>query len=86
MCRAWIVILGWSLFAFITYKTAGAKMENVVYDPFEILGLSAVSIYSRSFSFVYGRRDEWHVLNVCFGQGVTEKEIKSHFKKLSKKL
>ena len=53
--RAWIVVLGWTLFAFLIYKTAGAKMENAVYDPFEILGLSAVSIYS---TLVYVRRDE----------------------------
>jgi hypothetical protein len=30
---------------FLVYKTAGAKIENKVYDPFEILGLSAVSIH-----------------------------------------
>jgi translocation protein SEC63 len=51
------IIAGWSLFAFLSYKVANAKNDNKVYDPFEVLGLSA---------------------------GVTEKEIKSHFKKLSR--
>ncbi|KII96122.1 hypothetical protein PLICRDRAFT_170703 [Plicaturopsis crispa FD-325 SS-3] len=50
-------LAGWSFFGFIAYKVAGAKNENKLYDPFEILGLSS---------------------------SVTEKEIKSHFKKLSK--
>jgi translocation protein SEC63 len=51
------IIAGWILFAYISYKVAGAKIENKVYDPFEVLGLRA---------------------------GVSEKEIKSHFKKLSR--
>ncbi|KAJ7281859.1 Sec63 Brl domain-containing protein [Mycena rebaudengoi] len=51
------VIVGWSVFAYLCWKVAGAKMDNKVYDPFEILGIKA---------------------------GVSEKEIKSHYKKLSK--
>ncbi|KAJ7746903.1 Sec63 Brl domain-containing protein [Mycena maculata] len=51
------VIVGWSAFAYLCWKVAGAKMDNKVYDPFEILGISA---------------------------GMSEKEIKSTFKKLSK--
>ncbi|KAJ3852121.1 Sec63 Brl domain-containing protein [Lentinula lateritia] len=51
------IIGGWAVFAFLSYKVANAKMDNKVYDPFEILGLSI---------------------------SATEKEIKSHYKKLSK--
>ncbi|KAJ7089651.1 Sec63 Brl domain-containing protein [Mycena belliarum] len=51
------VIVGWSVFAYLCWQVAGAKMENTVYNPFEILGITA---------------------------GLSEKEIKSHFKKLSK--
>ncbi|KAJ6591853.1 Sec63 Brl domain-containing protein [Mycena vulgaris] len=51
------VIVGWSAFAYLCWKVAGAKLDNQVYDPFEILGISA---------------------------GMAEKDIKSHFKKLSK--
>jgi translocation protein SEC63 len=43
--RTAVVVLGWSFMVFLVYKTAGAKIENKVYDPFEILGLSAVSIH-----------------------------------------
>ena len=50
---------GWSLLIYLVYKTAKASAENKVYDPFEVLGLTA---------------------------GITEKEIKSHYKKLSKLL
>ncbi|KAJ7224482.1 Sec63 Brl domain-containing protein [Mycena pura] len=52
------VIVGWFIFALLCWKVAGAKLDNKVYDPFEILGI---------------------------GQGLSEKEIKSHFKQLSKK-
>ncbi|KAJ3745376.1 Sec63 Brl domain-containing protein [Lentinula detonsa] len=51
------IIVGWTVFAFFSYKVANAKMDNKLYDPFEILGLSI---------------------------SATEKEIKSHYKKLSK--
>ncbi|KAJ6581236.1 Sec63 Brl domain-containing protein [Mycena capillaripes] len=51
------VIVGWSTFAYFCWKVAGAKMDNKVYNPFEILGIST---------------------------DLSEKEIKSHFKKLSK--
>ncbi|KAF5363456.1 hypothetical protein D9756_000996 [Leucocoprinus leucothites] len=55
--RTYFLIAGWSLFAFLCYKVAGATVENSVYNPFEILGISAAA---------------------------TEKEIKSHYKKLSR--
>ncbi|KAJ7695116.1 Sec63 Brl domain-containing protein [Mycena rosella] len=51
------VVAGWSALAYLCWKVAGAKMDNKVYDPFEILGISA---------------------------GLSEKEIKSHYKKMSK--
>ncbi|KAJ7918737.1 Sec63 Brl domain-containing protein [Mycena leptocephala] len=34
------VIVGWSAFAFLCWKVAGAKMDNQVYNPFEILGIN----------------------------------------------
>ncbi|KAF4602544.1 secretory subunit [Pleurotus pulmonarius] len=52
------LILGWSLFAYLSFKVGNAKLDNKIYDPFEILGIK---------------------------RGTTEKEIKSHFKKLSRK-
>ena len=55
--RTGITAVGWILFLFLAYKTAKAKAEHKVYDPFEVLGLKT---------------------------GVTEKEIKSHYKRLSK--
>ncbi|KAJ6485922.1 Sec63 Brl domain-containing protein [Mycena sanguinolenta] len=51
------VIVGWITFAYLCWKVAGAKSDNQVYNPFEILGISS---------------------------GLAEKEIKSHYKKLSK--
>ncbi|KAJ7257906.1 Sec63 Brl domain-containing protein [Mycena haematopus] len=51
------VIVGWAAFAYLCWKVAGAKTDNLIYNPFEILGI---------------------------GSGLNEKEIKSHYKKLSK--
>ncbi|KAH8832821.1 Sec63 Brl domain-containing protein [Flagelloscypha sp. PMI_526] len=50
--------VGWAVFAVVAHRVATTEVENKVYNPFEILGISATS---------------------------TEKEIKSHFKQLSKK-
>ncbi|KAF8196701.1 Sec63 Brl domain-containing protein [Mycena galopus ATCC 62051] len=55
--RTSFVILGWAAFAYLCWKVAGAKNDNQIYNPFEILGIES---------------------------GLTEKEIKSHYKKLSK--
>ena len=55
--KSYLLVLGWSLFAYVAYKVANAKIDNKVYDPFEILGIKT---------------------------GLSEKEIKSHYKKLSK--
>jgi translocation protein SEC63 len=44
--RTYFLIAGWSLFAFLCYKVAGVTSEGQVYDPFEILGISAVSLLS----------------------------------------
>ncbi|KAJ7623440.1 Sec63 Brl domain-containing protein [Roridomyces roridus] len=38
--KASFVIVGWSFFAFLCWKVAGAKSDGKVYDPFEILGIS----------------------------------------------
>lgn len=56
--RTFFLIGGWAAFAFLTYKVSTTKVENIVYDPFEILGIRT---------------------------GTAEKEIKSHYKKLSRK-
>jgi translocation protein SEC63 len=45
------LIAGWSLFIYLSYKVAGAKIENKVYDPFEVLGLRAVSWGFPSLAF-----------------------------------
>jgi len=37
--------VGWGLFAFLSYKAANAKFDNKIYDPFEILGIRAVSVF-----------------------------------------
>ncbi|KAI0301942.1 Sec63 Brl domain-containing protein [Multifurca ochricompacta] len=51
------ITLGWVAFGLLSYKAATTKIDNKIYDPFEILGIKTSS---------------------------SEKDIKSHFKKLSK--
>ncbi|KAG5645765.1 hypothetical protein DXG03_005302 [Asterophora parasitica] len=36
-----LLVSGWSLLGFICYKVANATLDNKIYDPFEILGISA---------------------------------------------
>ncbi|KAF7775868.1 hypothetical protein Agabi119p4_4261 [Agaricus bisporus var. burnettii] len=55
--KTYFLIAGWTLFAFLCYKVSGAVVENKLYNPFEILGISP---------------------------SLSEKDIKSHYKKLSK--
>lgn len=57
--RGAFIIVGWTAFVLLSWKLLNTKSENIVYNPFEILGIRS---------------------------GSTEKEIKSHYKKLSKKL
>ncbi|KAI0759710.1 DnaJ-domain-containing protein [Trametes elegans] len=38
--RTLIILGGWSLVAFLVYKVMNADTQNIVYDPFEILGIS----------------------------------------------
>ncbi|KIM62777.1 hypothetical protein SCLCIDRAFT_1175485 [Scleroderma citrinum Foug A] len=51
------IVIGWVIVGFLAYTVADVDNENIIYNPFIILGISA---------------------------GTPEKEIKSHYKKLSK--
>ncbi|KAJ3554071.1 hypothetical protein NM688_g3297 [Phlebia brevispora] len=56
--RTIFLLIGWTLCGFLTYKAVTSKVENKVYNPFEILDIST---------------------------SATTKDIKSHYKKLSRK-
>ncbi len=40
--RSLFLAVGWSAFAYLAYKVTTAKIENKVYNPFEILEISTV--------------------------------------------
>lgn len=40
--RSLILLVGWSMFAFVAYKVAISKHDNKVYNPFEILDIAMV--------------------------------------------
>jgi translocation protein SEC63 len=42
--RPYFLIMGWSLFGYVSYKVANASLDNKIYDPFEILGIRMVSL------------------------------------------
>ncbi|PPQ71741.1 hypothetical protein CVT24_006505 [Panaeolus cyanescens] len=55
--RGYFLLGGWSLFVFVCWRVSGMKIENAIYNPFEILEIKT---------------------------NTPDKEIKAHFKKLSK--
>ena len=44
--RGLFIILGWVIFTLLAYKVATTKVDNKIYDPFEILGIKSVRIAS----------------------------------------
>lgn len=75
LLRSGITIVGWLLFAFLAFRVSNSTFDVKVYNPFEILGLRSVRA-QLSFTF--------QLPLMYYAQSATEKEIKSHFKKLSK--
>jgi translocation protein SEC63 len=72
--RTYFLIGGWSMFAFVCYRVSQLKVENKIYNPFEILGIKTV----RPLILAYYAPAHMII------QSTPEKEIKSHFKQLSK--
>lgn len=74
LLRATFIAVGWSIFALLVYKVGSANQESKVYNPFEILGLASVSpVATRTPPQL-----------TFHSQSTSEKDIKSHFKKLSR--
>ena len=44
LCRSLFIILGWAVFGLLAYKVTTTKIDNKIYDPFEILGIKDVSL------------------------------------------
>lgn len=44
ICRNLFLSLGWVIFGLLAYKVTTTKIDNKIYDPFEILGIMSVSI------------------------------------------
>jgi len=42
--RSFLIISGWVVFSLLAYRVATTKIENKIYDPFEILGIKSVSV------------------------------------------
>ena len=43
-CSKFLIFLGWVVLIFLTYKVSQFDYEMANFDPFEILGVSSVSI------------------------------------------
>jgi hypothetical protein len=48
LCRSLFILLGWAAFGLLAYKVSTTKIDNKIYDPFEILGIKSVSLGCRS--------------------------------------
>lgn len=46
--RTVILLVGWSVVAFLVSRVRNVEPDNKVYDPYEILGISAVRVHARS--------------------------------------
>lgn len=44
LCRFVGVVIGWIVFAYLTYRVATVKIEVEVWDPYEVLGISEVNV------------------------------------------
>jgi hypothetical protein len=44
LCRSLLIVLGWVVFSLLAYKATTTKIDNKIYDPFEILGIKSVSL------------------------------------------
>jgi len=44
LCRGLFITLGWVTFSLLAYKVATTKVDNKIYDPFEILAIKSVRI------------------------------------------
>lgn len=48
LCRSLFITLGWAVFGLLAYKVTTTKIDNKIYDPFEILGIKSVSLGCRT--------------------------------------
>ena len=48
LCRSLFILLGWAVFGLLAYKVTTTKIDNKIYDPFEILGIKSVSLGCQS--------------------------------------
>lgn len=71
---SYFLVVGWSLFAFVSYRVSQLKVEYKVYNPFEILGIKSVCLMTMC------------IMNVSnfYIQSADDKEVKAHYKKLSR--
>jgi translocation protein SEC63 len=78
LCSVALVVGGWVAVGLLSWKILNTKLDIKIYNPFEILGISSVRCFSpRLAAAPYPSP---------IPQSTSEKDIKSHYKKLSKKL
>ncbi|TFK45466.1 DnaJ-domain-containing protein [Heliocybe sulcata] len=82
--KAWFVIVGWSVFAFLSYKVSNAKLESKVYDPFEILEISRSSTEKEIKSRYKKLSKLFHPDKVKLAVNQTMEQVESKFVELTK--
>ncbi|KAF8590268.1 hypothetical protein K439DRAFT_1657419 [Ramaria rubella] len=82
--KSMITMLGWVVFAVTLYKVANMTVENVIYDPFAILGIS-MSATEKEIKKHYKRLSvKFHPDKVKLGANDTLESIQEHFVNITK--
>ncbi|KAK7051395.1 secretory subunit [Paramarasmius palmivorus] len=78
------VLSGWTLLAFLVYKVAGAKYDNKIYDPFEILGIKSDATEKEIKSMFKGLSKKYHPDKVKATANETIEAIQNRFVEITK--
>ncbi|KAI0751955.1 DnaJ-domain-containing protein [Irpex lacteus] len=82
--RSLFLAVGWSAFAYLAYKVTTAKIENKVYNPFEILEISTGTSIKDIKSHYKKLSRKFHPDKVKLGVNQTMEAVEAHFVEITK--
>ncbi len=75
---------GWSAFAYFAYKAATTRIDNKLYDPFEILGIRSWHVGEDIKSHYKKLSRKFHPDKVKLAINQTVEQVEAHFVDLTK--
>ncbi|KAF8164785.1 Sec63 Brl domain-containing protein [Crassisporium funariophilum] len=82
--KTYFLLGGWSLFAFVCYRVSLLKVENKIYNPFEILGIKSDTTDKDIKSHFKSLSRQFHPDKVKATANLTIEAIQEHFITLTK--